>query len=42
MCRGILLYRTLGRYADAFERERQKNAEAELAWLKNQLNPHFL
>lgn len=22
--------------------ERQKNAEAELAWLKNQLNPHFL
>lgn len=22
--------------------EQQKNAEAELAWLKNQLNPHFL
>ncbi|MDD2952581.1 MAG: histidine kinase [Parabacteroides sp.] len=22
--------------------EKQKNAEAELAWLKNQLNPHFL
>ncbi len=22
--------------------ERQKNTEAELAWLKNQLNPHFL
>lgn len=22
--------------------ERQRNAEAELAWLKNQLNPHFL
>lgn len=26
----------------ALKEERQKNAEAELAWLKNQLNPHFL
>ena len=24
------------------EEEKQKNTEAELAWLKNQLNPHFL
>lgn len=42
MCRGVPLYRTLGRYADAFERGAAENAEAELAWLKNQLNPHFL
>lgn len=26
----------------ALKEERQKNVEAELAWLKNQLNPHFL
>ena len=26
----------------ALEEERRRNAEAELNWLKNQLNPHFL
>ena len=26
----------------ALKEEKQRNAEAELAWLKNQLNPHFL
>lgn len=26
----------------AMEEERRRNAEAELTWLKNQLNPHFL
>lgn len=25
-----------------YEAEKQRNTEAELAWLKNQLNPHFL
>ena len=42
MCRGIPLYRTLGRYADAFERGTAEKRRGELAWLKNQLNPHFL
>lgn len=26
----------------AFQEEKRKHADAELAWLKNQLNPHFL
>lgn len=28
--------------SEKFEEERRRNAEAELNWLKNQLNPHFL
>ena len=42
MCRG---FRYIVRWGDMqmrLKEERQKNAEAELAWLKNQLNPHFL
>ena len=43
MCRGGFRY--IVRWGDMqmrLKEERQKNAEAELAWLKNQLNPHFL
>lgn len=38
-------FRYIVRWSDMqmrLKEERQKNAEAELAWLKNQLNPHFL
>ena len=38
-------FRYIVRWGDMqmrLKEERQKNAEAELAWLKNQLNPHFL
>ena len=33
---------TTRRIRQQLEEERHKNTEAELAWLKNQINPHFL
>ncbi|MGI6223378.1 MAG: sensor histidine kinase [Prevotella sp.] len=35
-------YERQRRIKQMFAEEKQKNTEAELAWLKNQLNPHFL
>lgn len=39
---GVRYIMRLNELQMALKEEKQRNAEAELAWLKNQLNPHFL
>jgi LytS/YehU family sensor histidine kinase len=39
---GILHFIRVRKIKQQLQEERAKNTEAELAWLKNQINPHFL
>ena len=39
---GILHFIRVGQIKQQLQEEKQKNTEAELAWLKSQINPHFL
>lgn len=39
---GIRHFLNMRKIKKQLEEERQKNTEAELAWLKSQINPHFL